>query len=575
MTDNPGLFPLHQGKAVLKESEWTLIKIMDYTLILNDYQTLRGNLMKSITLLENRNYPSTDKRFEKLQDTLINHKNQLLILKQYINKADQLLNQLFPEIQINRPKRSLIEGLGNVIKFITGNLDAEDGRRYEKIISKLNQDLDTQKYILSEQAQILNETLSAVHDLSENQKLLNSNLNKILLSNAKLEETITEITTYSIIDQSIQSLQLFINIWIELENALTFAQKQQLHLSLIENDELIQSLNKITESLDQLQIIEHKNLALPYASNYKNLHLYESIITTKIYQKDKIFVFIFEIPLVKPFFEYQLLKLIPFPIYIDNDQFRMIIPSFNTILFHEDFSVPIESNGCQLTSANQYFCSSNNHFSIPNSKLCETQLLSFHDNQTCQPYIFDLATTKIAQVDSNTWLVSSPNRIILDIKCQVSTTKREIKGTVLIHLTSDCSVLINHEDILFNMKSSTTKEIGLSLHSIGKLQVPQTQKINVSKLDLTPINTHKLVKTRLRLTNKQIVTSDNYQVTTKLSLSSLIIVSVFIIVLVCILAYIYLKRNSFKYKLTNLLKTRIEAVPIQKEPDSILLQCQT
>ncbi|KAF5274145.1 hypothetical protein FQR65_LT04543 [Abscondita terminalis] len=467
---------------------------------------LRNNLIKSIELLENKHYPLGNRRNVQIQDIFINHNNQLLILKQYIKKADRLLNQLFPKIQIDRQKRSLIEGLGTVIKFITGNLSADDGRRYESIISKLKHETETHKNILLEQAQILNDTISTVHDLSENQKLLNNNLNKIFLDNVKIHRILTEASTYSVIDESIQSLQLFINVWTELEIALTFAQKQQLHLSLIDNNELIQSLTQISESLNKLQPYNNKNLDLPYPPNYENLHLYESIITTKIYQKDNIFTFIFEIPLVKPFLEYQLIKLIPFPAYTKNNKFQMIIPSYNTILYNKEFSVPIEFNNCQITSINHYFCSHDNHFNIPNSKLCETQLLSFHENQTCEPYIFELITDKILQIDTASWLVSSPSKTILDIKCKNNIERKDIRETNLIHLTPDCSVLINHNELLFAMKSSSTKEIELKLPSVGELQIYKSKIINVSKMDLTSTNTQDLVKTKIKLNEQRPLT---------------------------------------------------------------------
>ncbi|KAF5305684.1 hypothetical protein FQA39_LY09173 [Lamprigera yunnana] len=39
-----------------------------------------------------------------------------------------------------------------------------------------------------------------------------------------------------------------------------------------------------------------------------------------------------------------------------------------------------------------------NHFSIPNIKLCETQLLTFKDNQTCQPFTFNLNSTRLLEL---------------------------------------------------------------------------------------------------------------------------------------------------------------------------------
>lgn len=112
--------------------------------------------------------------------------------------------------------------------------------------------------------------------------------------------------------------------------------------------------------------------------------------------------------------QYQIIQLIPFPIFIENHQFRMIIPTYNTLLFNVKNSIPIEIDHCKLVTPDTYFCNQNNHFKIPNNKLCETQLLSFTENQTCTPYLFDLIDIKISQINSATWLITSPSKTILD-----------------------------------------------------------------------------------------------------------------------------------------------------------------
>lgn len=86
LKDNPGLYPLNLGNAILKESEWTLIKIIDYTPIIISYDTLRDNLMKTISTLENQNFFIEHRQAKNTEDIIINHNNLLLIIKQYIRK---------------------------------------------------------------------------------------------------------------------------------------------------------------------------------------------------------------------------------------------------------------------------------------------------------------------------------------------------------------------------------------------------------------------------------------------------------------------------------------------------------
>ena len=48
------------------------------------------------------------------------------------------LNDKVPLINIKREKRGLINGLGSIIKSITGNLDETDKERYDQIIENIN-----------------------------------------------------------------------------------------------------------------------------------------------------------------------------------------------------------------------------------------------------------------------------------------------------------------------------------------------------------------------------------------------------------------------------------------------------
>ncbi|KAF5302770.1 hypothetical protein FQA39_LY01950 [Lamprigera yunnana] len=117
----------------------------------------------------------------------MNYENQLLLIEQYLDKADRLINQLFPEINVKRKfKRSLVDGLVDTINFITENLNAVDGKRCDELINKLKTSSNTQKLISLEQTQILNNTIntftSDINNLVKNQYLLNENLNKIILN---------------------------------------------------------------------------------------------------------------------------------------------------------------------------------------------------------------------------------------------------------------------------------------------------------------------------------------------------------------------------------------------------------
>lgn len=60
-------------------------------------------------------------------------KETIIITKLKLNEDQNKLNLLWPRY---KNKRGLINGLGSVIKFITGNMDANDAQSLNDIIEK-------------------------------------------------------------------------------------------------------------------------------------------------------------------------------------------------------------------------------------------------------------------------------------------------------------------------------------------------------------------------------------------------------------------------------------------------------
>lgn len=107
-------------------------------------------------------------------------------------------------------KRGLVDGLGSVFKFLTGNLDAADGERYEKIISKLQSAKDLNTQILNEHTHIMNDTLNDLEILHSNQKMIKSKLEKIIITNEEMARTFHIFTVRNILHEALFSLQLFL-----------------------------------------------------------------------------------------------------------------------------------------------------------------------------------------------------------------------------------------------------------------------------------------------------------------------------------------------------------------------------
>lgn len=550
LSDNPGVYPQHMGNALIQENLWTLIQIVDYEDVINNYELLVSHIYTLINEVElTKNDPSFN--------TILPFHNLLIMIEEYIRKLNQIKQQIFPDISI-RSKRGLVDGFGTIIKFLTGNLDSQDGKRYEETITKLSDKANLNSKILLEHTHIINETLNDILALSTNQQTLIVHIDEILTISENIKNRFTIDNIKILLIETLFSLQLFFNNWSELENALTFSQKQQMHLSLLENENLLENLNFIQTFLSQNQ---DNSLELPFPIKSESLHLYESIIITKAYQIKNRITFIFQIPLVKKNQNYEIIELIPFPIYLDENLYRMIIPTYSMLLFSNSESIPINIDRCQLITPNQYFCNQKDHFYIPNDKICETQLLSFSKNQSCKPYLFDLIDLKITQADISTWLITTPDKILLEINCKDQNYKKLLEKSNSIHLSTDCTVLINHKTLLFSMRVISNKNEIMKVPSINKLSTNHSNSNSnkIKPLDLLPINTKNIINNQALLQNEQsLLESDNVvkQTYSIISIAALVLASIVTIVVVILSLLCYCKKPFLINKLNTLIKNK-------------------
>lgn len=115
---------------------------------------------------------------------------------EHLNSKISLLSDQLELFQSNRVKRGLIDGLGSVIKSISGNLDYSDAIRYDnaiktlqeddnKIVTELNNRVSLNKHWISENSDIL-------HRLIENQNKIKDTVDSISTSNLRSEQDVVK-----------------------------------------------------------------------------------------------------------------------------------------------------------------------------------------------------------------------------------------------------------------------------------------------------------------------------------------------------------------------------------------------
>ena len=124
MNQNPGLNILELGKTHLYINSQYSFYYYNLTSVTNEYYKLINN-----------------------KNEIFNHmdKNLTIELKTYINILKFNCEQLSDKIKIltsHRSKRGIVNGLGTIVKTLTGNLDAEDGRKYDEMFEKINRNMN-------------------------------------------------------------------------------------------------------------------------------------------------------------------------------------------------------------------------------------------------------------------------------------------------------------------------------------------------------------------------------------------------------------------------------------------------
>ncbi|XP_074042059.1 uncharacterized protein [Leptinotarsa decemlineata] len=147
LENNPGMIPLKLGNAKIQQYSHTLIHYNDLNPFKTEIQKLNDQFGQTLEALSiNKNNISSAET-----------ENYIKILTLTKDKTESKSQEIITNPK--RIKRGLINGIGSIFKSITGNLDAEDEERYEKLIRELqnNQKVLASKFNQTVQQIIHNE----------------------------------------------------------------------------------------------------------------------------------------------------------------------------------------------------------------------------------------------------------------------------------------------------------------------------------------------------------------------------------------------------------------------------------
>lgn len=396
---------------------------------------------------------------------------------EYLNyKLDKTLDQL-RSLEPARQKRGLVDGLGSIIKSITGNLDQTDAINYNNAIKVLQENQNQITLELNNHISLNKEWMSChdriISQIVENQVKLNETLNmilnssfytgKILLKVAKIDQLLT------VISDNVDELALEL---VRIENILAFTRASSVHHTMLG----IKSLNSM---LKTLRNIYSKDQILDLDLR----EFYDIIVPGSYYAGNRI-VFILKFPIV--FSEtYELFKL---PI-LPNKYNQALVPPYPIIATHGRSYVYIEAECPKLTT--RYLCDDNLHQQMKTEPDCFDKLIIDQVlDESCHPVTVSLAKETLEQLDDRHYGVIFPTPTKVQLTC-IRDEFNTLNGSYLITIPHNCRLRTNEFTIINTndrVEGQPVRILNLQTKLESAAAVPHTfvslNSVNLKGLDI-------------------------------------------------------------------------------------------
>ncbi|XP_050307704.1 uncharacterized protein LOC126744374 [Anthonomus grandis grandis] len=428
INQNPGLLPLKIGNAQNIADYWSFVEILDVSDIIKEFKSLENHYFQLQSSIKNT---STN------YNHFLNSFNLIASLK---NKINIQITQINPFYSFSRTKRGLINGLGSIVKSLTGNLDQNDAERYDNAINTITNNENKVKTLLKEQITIIEKSsinfINISKNLTYNQQILEKHIRQIdtIIKQIQNNNTISYgyFTSQIILSQVINAFQ---NIYDILENvgiAITFSKLNIFHPSIVNPNDLLNEIMSITPHLTYNK--------LPFTATLENLLLFEKIIEIKSYIKENKITFIIQVPIVE-IKNYVLYRLYPLPVPFKNT-FQIIISPNKYLLLNEVSYIAFDTK-CQEITPQHFICKESSPMTIGTDPPCEVNLLSYAKKTiNCQIVETKINNLKIQKLEEEKWMLITPNETIANQQCGTNKENIPLKGTYVLEFPPNCTIQI-------------------------------------------------------------------------------------------------------------------------------------
>lgn len=452
-----GLYIEKEAEALITNSHWKILRYVD----INELVVYKDQNEQVLSKLNNtiKNNLKTQEVGNFFSTPLLPQLSTLKLLNSRSNTILNELIQLTPD-EPERRKRYLINFLGTAIKYLTGNLDSEDGRIYEKEITELQGNSSAIKGLMKQQISIITNTMEAFNNSMNrfkiNEDQLKSTQDKIItaIKHALIDQdhTNAQVESLNILEKLHESYFLLLEELDELIEAINFAKVNVLHPSVIKPETFLQQLQLIPNHLSKLQ--------LPLKPTRENLPHFQDLARVSAYQMRGKIIFIIRVPLVTlntySYYHNYLLPSRTSTMFL----FNILSHMHTYIAISDDNSQYFLPEKCEEIKKNLKLCDTTAVHSVNQDSPCEVQqILRTNHYETCtsNQAVIKINKNKLQKLQNGKWLlfVVEPT-IILETCLNSPKTHLEANESMIILADPKCSLRINEMQLLGEENGGTS-----------------------------------------------------------------------------------------------------------------------
>lgn len=428
-------------------------------------------------------FQSLNNQFSRFKNIYNNGSSIINEFSSYIKSINLTQGQIFEKIENihfhtgDRRRRGVFNGLGYIIKGITGNLDNDDGEKINKLLNHIQnneENLTNQlKMQYSLNTNLIRSFNDTVKNIQHNENVLQS---RIMQLNQMVREGIENtniLFAKDLLNQLVILYNNILNVFQDIENSITFCKLNTLHPSIITSKQLFDEIKKLSN---------HYKDQFTFEVRYENIFDFENIIKINCKIEVNRIAYFLSVPIDFEV-EFNLYHLLPIPTKYESG-FVSIIPDTQYVLKAENLIKPL-SDMC--TQTKPYHCS---EYIVTNTNTaCEEAILVREKSENCSLTKLTISENHMEIVPAlNQYLAVFPQPEKIQIICDNRRESMELKGVLLIE-NHPCEVVFRGNKLNFLEKSYgrpiifSVPELELQKQNVSKLSIP-LRKLNLENFPI-------------------------------------------------------------------------------------------